>query len=295
MRTIIRIIVTPNVTYQPDMWIELVEAVLSLGALVLLVVELGWLGFRGGLNRSGVLEMLASYSTLLPLVLAELALGAAWVGLYFVVADFAFVTLPLSVPTVIVAFVLVDLIYYWEHRIQHGTPILWALAHTVHHSSPRFDQSVAYRLSYADVAISLWFYLPLVLLGFHPLLVLGMYAVNLAYQTWIHTELIGRLGWFDRWFNSPSNHRVHHGSDAKYHDRNFGGVLMIWDRWFGTYQREEETPTYGIEEPLNSSNPVIILFRDVGVLFSNVKAAPTWAARWRLLVGEGIPPARVAA
>jgi len=102
--------------------------------------------------------------------------------------------------------------------------------------------------------------------------------------------LIGRLPGFDRWFNSPSNHRVHHGSEPAYHDKNFGGILMCWDVLFGTYEPEAATPTYGIQDPLNSSNPMVILFRDAGRLFRKVRAERSWTRRFALLFSPDPSP-----
>lgn len=271
-------------TEQPVVWIDLITGVFTVSALLLLVVELAWLFVRKRLNKPAALEMLASYSTLVPLVLAEIAVGSAWITAFIAAYTYSPMPMPMTWGTAALTLIIVDLVYYWEHRVQHETPLLWALAHTIHHNSPDFTQATAYRLSYADVFISPWFYLPLALVGFDPALILGAYALNLAYQTWIHTEMIGRLKWLDGWLNTPSNHRVHHGTQPHYHNRNFGGILMIWDRLFGSYQREIETPIYGVDEPLNSSNPITILFRDVVALARQVAQAPSWRVGIRTLL-----------
>ena len=267
-------------------WLDTAVEWLTIGALGLLAVELAWLGYKKFFSKERILEMLASYSMILPLTLAEVLMVGAIGSLYFLASEFAVAAIPTTLTSMLAAIVIVDFIYYWEHRIQHQVAVFWSLAHTVHHSSNQFNQSTAYRLSWADVFISPWFYLPLVIAGFDPLLVLGAYLFNLAYQTWIHTELIGKLRWADGWLNTPSNHRVHHAVEQKYHDKNFGGILMLWDRLFGTYQAEEETPTYGVTHQLNTSNPLAILFRDVVEVARRVAKAKSWRERLILIFGH---------
>ncbi len=246
---------------------------LAVAALGLLLVELLWLWRRGRLDKDRGLEMLASYSTLVPSIAVEILLAASWITVYFVVQALVPWQVPTTVWTAVLAVILVDLAYYWEHRLSHQIRLLWALAHSVHHSSPHFNQATAYRISFMDQFISPIFYLPVVALGFEPLLVLGAFVFILSYQTWLHTEMIGRLGWIDRVFNTPSNHRVHHGADAGYLDRNYGAVLMVWDRLFGTYQAEVETPVYGLTRPLDSKNPLKVHFHEAVLLLRDLRAA----------------------
>jgi sterol desaturase/sphingolipid hydroxylase (fatty acid hydroxylase superfamily) len=150
-----------------------------------------------------------------------------------------------------------DFIYYWKHRAAHEVRFLWVF-HSVHHSSNEYNLSTAIRLPWFGAFLDAFFYVPAVLVGFDPVLLLLGKILVLLYQYWIHTEVIGSMGWFDRCFNSPSNHRVHHGSNRKYLDMNHGGVLIIWDKLFGTYQKEEERPVYGLTKPLVSNNPLAI-------------------------------------
>jgi sterol desaturase/sphingolipid hydroxylase (fatty acid hydroxylase superfamily) len=107
----------------------------------------------------------------------------------------------------------------------------------------------------------------------------------LAYQTWIHTELIGKLGVVDRVLNTPANHRVHHGCDDKYIDRNYGGILIVWDRLFGTYQAEEETPRYGLKRDFHSVNPLVVWFSELPQFVCDVRNARTWRDRWMYMFG----------
>lgn len=155
----------------------------------------------------------------------------------------------------VVLFMGVDFFYYWFHRMSHEINALWA-AHIVHHQSEDYNLSVALRQSWFQGWFSWAFYLPLALVGFDPIMFAALSSFNTLYQFWIHTRTIGKMGPFEWIFNTPSHHRVHHGSNPKYIDKNHAGTLIIWDRMFGTFQEEEEEPIYGITTPLNSWNPI---------------------------------------
>jgi sterol desaturase/sphingolipid hydroxylase (fatty acid hydroxylase superfamily) len=148
-----------------------------------------------------------------------------------------------------------DFCYYWNHRLGHESAIFWA-AHVVHHQSQEYNLSTALRQTSSGVLLGWIFYLPMAIVGF-PVEVFAVAAViDLLYQYWIHTEQIGKLGWFDRWFASPSNHRVHHAVNEKYIDRNYGGIFMAWDHLFGSFVEEGEKCVYGTRAPLKSWDPV---------------------------------------
>lgn len=168
----------------------------------------------------------------------------------------------------VILFFADDFSYYWFHRISHNVNWFWA-SHVVHHSSRHYNLAAALRQTWTGNATGsflFWAWLPLV--GFHPIWVLFMQQVSLIYQFWIHTETVHKLPGILEWiFNTPSHHRVHHGSDLKYLDKNHGGVLIIWDRIFGSFQREEERPTYGLTTNIESYNPVVIAFKTWGDLF----------------------------
>ena len=192
-------------------------------------------------------------------------------GVYLWTHDHArLFTLPSTALTWVVAFLLVDMLYYWFHRLSHEVNFLWA-AHIVHHQSEEYNLSVALRQSWWQGLFSWWFYLPLAVLGIHPLLIVTVGAFTTLYQFWIHTKAIDRMGWLEHVFNTPSHHRVHHGSDPKYLDRNHAGTLIIWDKLFGTFRREEEEPVYGITTPLNGWDPVRANFHYWGDLFALAK------------------------
>lgn len=155
----------------------------------------------------------------------------------------------------VLCFVVQDFLYYWFHRASHEVAFLWA-AHAVHHQSEEYNLSVALRQSWIQPFFSIWFYLPLALLGAPPLMYATVVALNTLYQFWIHTELIGRMGWLEKVINTPSHHRVHHGSDDAYVDRNHAGMLIVWDKLFGTFVEERARPRYGTLAPLRSFEPV---------------------------------------
>lgn len=202
------------------------------------------------------------------------------IGIYaWVVERVALFALPADNAWVwIGALLLYDFCYYWLHRAGHEVGILWA-AHVVHHQSERYNLSTALRQTGSGALFGWVFYLPLAVLGV-PVEVFAVVAViDLIYQYWIHTELVPKLGWFDRVFASPSNHRVHHAVNDRYLDRNYGGILILWDRLFGTFaeERDDEPPVYGTRAPLRSWNP---LWANLEVYWALTKDA--WRARrWR--------------
>ncbi len=155
----------------------------------------------------------------------------------------------------VIAFVLVDFCFYWSHRMCHQINFLWA-CHVVHHSSEEMNLTVALRQSATESLFTWTFYLPLALIGFPWPMWIICYQINLLYQFWVHTQMVGKLGPAEWVMNTPSHHRVHHGADEKYIDKNHAGVFIIWDRMFGTFREEEESPTYGIVTPLKSWNPI---------------------------------------
>ena len=221
------------------------------------------------------------------------------IGIYaWCARHFALFELPAdSVPVWIGALLGYDLCYYWLHRMGHEVNILWA-AHVVHHQSERYNLSTALRQTGSGALLGWIFYLPLAVLGVPVQVFVAVALIDLLYQFWVHTEQVGRLGWFDRVFCSPSNHRAHHAVNDRYLDRNYGGILILWDRLFGSFVEEDaaDPPVYGTRSPLRSWNP---LWANVEVYWRTAQDA--WhARRWRdkLLVWikpPGWRPADVAA
>ena len=190
------------------------------------------------------------------------------------------------------AFLLVDLAYYFLHRYSHTVHLLWA-GHVVHHSSEEYNLTVALRQSALHGIFSWVFFIPLAIIGLPWQLFAACYALNLVYQFWIHTREIDRLPLgLEWWLNTPSHHRVHHGVNPQYHDRNYAGALIIWDRLFGTFEPEVEPVVYGITTPLESWNPVwanVHIFADI---VRNARRTKRWRDKWRVMFGHpGFRPA----
>jgi len=196
--------------------------------------------------------------------LLDLSISAWWVWLLLIPAE--------------------DFCYYWSHRAGHGIRLLWA-AHVNHHSSTSYNLSTALRQSWTAWVFGWIFWVPLPLLGFHPLMLFVAHSISLVYQFWIHTEMIGRMGPFEWIFNSPSHHRVHHGSDPKYLDRNHAGILILWDRIFGTFVEEQERPSYGITQNIHSYNIFYIAFHEWAAIGRDVIHARTWRGRLGYVFG----------
>jgi sterol desaturase/sphingolipid hydroxylase (fatty acid hydroxylase superfamily) len=252
--------------------------------LVILPLELIVLRRRGRLSRQRVREMVASAIQFVPQSLSAVVIFAMQLAILATVAAVVPWGVPISWWSVPVVLLGADFLYYWEHRASHRINLLWSLFHSVHHSSPVYDQTTALRLSVFDGIQSAAFYLPLVLLGFQPELVIAAVFVVVAYQTWIHTELVGRLPAPFEWvLNTPSHHRVHHGSNREYLDKNYGGILILWDRLFGTFEPERAPVTYGLTTPIGTTNWIDVQLHDLRRMWAALRRAPSWRARWRVL------------
>jgi sterol desaturase/sphingolipid hydroxylase (fatty acid hydroxylase superfamily) len=172
-------------------------------------------------------------------------------------------------------FLGVEFFYYWFHRLSHEVNFLWG-AHVVHHQSEDYNLSVALRQATFQSLFSWVFYLPLALAGFPPLMFVAVLSFTTLYQFWIHTRLIGKLGPLEWILNTPSHHRVHHGRNPEYIDRNHGGTLIVWDRLFGTFEEERAEVIYGVTEPVKSWNPVWANFHYYGDLLHDARRAKHW-------------------
>jgi alkylglycerol monooxygenase len=206
------------------------------------------------------------------------------VGIYqFLFEKFAFLQLERSWIYWLALVLLVDLAYYWAHRMSHEINLFWG-GHVVHHQSEEYNLSVALRQSSLQVVWTFGFSLPIAFLGFRTEDFVLISALNTLYQFWIHTEAIGKFPkWIEFIFNTPSHHRVHHGRDPKYIDKNHAGALIIWDRMFGTFQEEEEKPTYGITKPINSWNAVWANMSHYADMSEDLKRIPKWSDRFKYL------------
>lgn len=180
-----------------------------------------------------------------------------------------------------------EFLYYWQHRASHRIRWMWA-THAVHHSATRLNLTAAIRLGWTGAfSGSALFFLPLIWLGFHPVTLAAMFGLNLAYQLFIHTELIGRLGPFEWVFNTPQHHRVHHAANAACLDRNYGGMLIIYDRLFGTLAAppKDEKLRYGLVGGIESHNPIRIALGEWGTMLKDARQAGSWRRRLQLLFG----------
>jgi len=241
-------------------------------------------------SRERVLESLSSMFTLVPMYLVELLTFGGVIYLYFSIHETITWQLPVNGYTAALALLLADFTYYAEHYCMHRVRLFW-LAHSVHHSSTMMNTATAFRFSIFDPMASAFFHLPLVLMGFNPILIFAAEVLVQAYQFWLHNEMVGKLGPIEWFFNTPSHHRVHHGSNAKYIDKNFGGILIVWDRLFGTFQKEEELPNYGLTTPMTSKNPITVQFYEFPRLYKDlVKARSAREFFCYLLKGPGWAP-----
>lgn len=219
--------------------------------------------------------------------LSGILTAGAFSGLYLWVWQHHLFDIPLRTGWAIFALFLgVEFFYYCHHRASHECRWFWA-SHSVHHSPTQFNLSASYRLAWtAGISGAPLFYLPLIYLGFPPPAVFGMLALNLAYQFWLHSELLPKLGWFEWAFNTPSHHRVHHGTNPQYLDRNYGGVLIVFDRLFGTYAEEIEPCRYGLVKPLRSNNPFVIAFHEWVNIARDLRESSDWRDSLRFLFGR---------
>jgi sterol desaturase/sphingolipid hydroxylase (fatty acid hydroxylase superfamily) len=176
-----------------------------------------------------------------------------------------------------------DFLYYWNHRLSHESRWLWAV-HVSHHSSERYNLSTALRQSVGEGWTMAVPYGALALLGVRPASIETARSLNLIYQFWIHTEAIRSIGWLERILNTPSHHRVHHGSNRQYLDRNHGGIVIIWDRLFGTFEPEREPVVYGLTRNIHTFNPLRIATHEWGDILRDIASASTWHDRFSFLL-----------
>jgi sterol desaturase/sphingolipid hydroxylase (fatty acid hydroxylase superfamily) len=224
---------------------------------------------------------------------AAVIFGAAVVGLGVWIHQFRLFDIPVTWWSLILCFIGDDFFYYWFHRTAHRVRWFWA-SHVIHHSSQHYNLSTALRQTWTgQFSLSFAFRLPLFLMGFDPKLILFCAGLNLVYQFFIHTEVVRRLPWgLEYWLNTPSHHRVHHGTNARYLDRNYGGVFITWDRLFGTFEaeRDDEPARYGIIKNLATFNPLWVAVHEwVGIGRDLVKARD-WRTRWLAVAG---PPGAI--
>jgi sterol desaturase/sphingolipid hydroxylase (fatty acid hydroxylase superfamily) len=265
--------------------------------LALIALEF-WIGVRRGRDTYRLNDALSSMGLGIMSQLVAVFSAVVTLGLYTLVFN-TFAPLPWAVDSAwswLFALLLYDLCYYWKHRFGHTVALMWA-AHVVHHQSEDYNLSTALRQSSSDSLLGWLFYLPLALLGVPPLMFGVVALIDLLYQYWVHTQQIGKLGGFDRWFCSPSNHRVHHAVNQRYLDKNYGGILIVWDRLFGSFADEDpaEPCVYGTRAPLRSWNPLWANLHTYRDLLVDAWHARAWSDKARVFfMHPGWRPADVA-
>lgn len=260
--------------------LPMIAAAVALEVICYLLVERRAYPWREMLTSVGVYILRLPVRLLRPLLVMPIA--------YFLWTH-RLATIPLnSAWGIALLFLGEELAYYWMHRTSHEVRWLWA-SHVVHHTPEHLHLASAFRLGATELFSGNWlFYLPLYVLGLNPIAVSAMLGINLLYQFWLHTDLVGRLGPLEWVLNTPSHHRVHHASNPEYLDRNYGGMLILWDRLFGTFAEEEpgKPISYGLVHPVGSLNPLRILFHEWGVMARDLWSARTWRDRWVSLFGR---------
>lgn len=254
--------------------------VLATPAFLALMAVDWWVGRRRGRDSYRLHDAMSSIGLGMVSQLANFLTRVVGFGIYVVVyQEFAIWRLPADAAWVWVSGLLFyDLCFYWHHRAGHRVAFLWA-THAVHHQSEDYNLSTALRQPATNWVAGWVFYLPMALAGYPPAVLVTVGLIDILYQYWIHTQQVGRLGWADRWLNTPSNHRVHHAVNDEYLDRNYGGILIVWDRLFGTYtaERDDVPCVYGTRLPLHSWNP---LWANVQVFAATAQESAR-ATRWR--------------
>lgn len=214
--------------------------------------------------------------------------GFMKIGVFLTILFFANLT-PLYIPptwwSYVLCFIALDFSRYWAHRIAHEQRFWWS-THVVHHNSEYYNLAVSFRLSWTQ-NLKIVFFLPVVLMGFHPVIFFIVHQVEVLYQFWIHTEFIRKLPRpIEYIFTTPSHHRVHHSTNPQYMDKNYGSTLIIWDRMFGTFAKEEEQPVYGITKPVNSYNPVKLVFHAWQEVIVDLYHCRSFKSAFKILFGS---------
>ena len=258
------------------------------GFVLLLVVEL--LSFRLAQDD----DELVGYEfrdtrTSLSMGGGNVLINAVWTLAVAVIYQVLYEISPWSIPADVVwawvlLFFLDDFAYYWFHRVSHEVRLFWG-SHVVHHSSQHFNLSTALRQTWVPMTY-FPFWIPLALMGYRPWMIFTQQSISLIYQFWIHTEKIGKLPRpIEFIFNTPSHHRVHHGSQHQYLDKNYAGILIIWDRMFGTFEPEGERVRYGLTKNLTTFNPAKVAFHEYRSIRDDVRGANSWRERFGYVFG----------
>jgi sterol desaturase/sphingolipid hydroxylase (fatty acid hydroxylase superfamily) len=254
--------------------------------ILLIIIELVSYRFLPDEDEQGY--TVRDTATSLSMGLGYVALNIGWSVLFLAAYEVVSHLTPLHIgtswPAAIGVFVGWDFLYYWEHRADHRVRVLWA-SHINHHSSQKFNLSTALRQPWTGIG-NLPFGLPLVLLGFSPAAIFTAQSANLLYQFWIHTERIDKM-WkpVELVMNTPSHHRVHHGSNRRYLDRNYAGVFIVWDRLFRTFEPETERVVFGLTSNIDTYNPLRVAFHEYAAIGRDLRAVSSFKDRYTVLFG----------
>ena len=261
--------------------------------LITLVIEFFIAQRRVGAKSHTLKDSIASLMMGTGNLVTDLTFGFISLAILFWAWDFRLIDLGLTWPVIFLALIVQDFVYYWKHRVSHRVRWFWA-AHVVHHSSEHYNLTTALRQPWIShfTGYSLMS-IPLVLVGFHPLLIGFVAALNLLYQYWIHTEIIKRMpNWFEAVFNTPSHHRVHHSVHPRHLDANYAGIFIIWDKMFGSFvsERPDEEMNYGVVSPIKTYNPFKIAFVEWINIFKDMLNPNSSAKLWERLKYALAPP-----
>lgn len=250
---------------------------------ILILAEVGYSSWRGR-QAYAWKDFGGSMSQLAGNIVVQLSARGAILGFYYWLYQFRPFTLGTDILSLVLLAVAIDFVFYWFHRASHRIRVLWAV-HVTHHSSEHMNLGTALRQPWFGPVVKPIFYWPLPLIGFDPVAIMAVGSVLTIYGFWTHTEQVKRIGILEHVFVSPAHHRVHHGSNPLYIDKNYANFLIIWDKLFGTFQDEVEPVRYGITENIGSYNPFTITFHEWGAIARDLIAVKGVRNAWRAIFG----------
>ena len=241
--------------------------------------------FKKSFDETEVKDRLSSIVLGISSLLVSLTMKGILIDVFTRNSNWTLLSISYSWKSMLLLFIINDFISYWYHRLAHHSRFFWA-THIVHHSSQKYNLTVGIRESLVEGVYRFFYWIPLCLIGFSPLTVFMVDGLMVAYSGFLHTEFVGRLGFIERIFMTPSNHRVHHASNPEYIDKNFGTVLVVWDKIFGTYIQESKKPTYGLTDGFLSYNPIKINIEEWKRMAGYIKVARSMKDKLKIVFGS---------
>ncbi|MGK7892845.1 MAG: sterol desaturase family protein [Xenococcus sp. (in: cyanobacteria)] len=274
------------VTYEDIIALNLPNIIFHAAPIMFAFVFLEWyLSYRDKKNYYDANDTLAATIIGIGNLMISSAIKVITFGIILYFYNLTPLRVPLTWWSYILCLIWMDLMRYWSHRIGHESRFWWA-THVTHHNSEKYNLSVSFRLSWTQ-HIKVIFFIPVALVGFHPVTFFICHQIEVLYQYWLHTEYIQKLPPVIEYiFTTPSHHRVHHGTNEKYLDKNYGSTFIIWDRLFGTFQAEEEQACYGITTPVNSYNPIKLNFHEWANIFRDLHQAKSLKQAYQVTFGS---------